>query len=283
MGEAILMQRRKAQGDVIPNLIGELTFSGLYANSLYLIESDCSMGCNADGEIFIMVRGANNSNYENIVFEAGTLPDGVALAQTTYYTHTSNTTSNHFGCKLTGVTNKLNVDVELRILNPSYDNVLGTVSAEYYQPPSTDSLLYDGGTNEENWVVGYSEGDGSQSKEADHLYLLAAQSNGTAERTYVLDYKVDVTDYTVLKIDWEDTVTGTSTNKQHAVCLSDVKTGSMATYDYRLYREQSFERTIDSLDISLVSGEYYIRVHGRDNYASGTRSGEVKAYKIWLE
>ena len=140
-----------------------------------------------------------------------------------------------------------------------------------------DLKLYTLGVEDVAWVVGYSNGSGSQSKESDHLYVYAY--GGGAERTYVTDLAVNLTAYSKLWIDWSG-----SSDPDGAVRLvaSTSKTSSSATYNARLSKGGSFSRREDSLDVSGLSGDHYIRIH-----AAGTSeadySATLRTYKIWLE
>lgn len=113
------------------NLCGELTFSGTYATSTYFTESGCRMGCNENGDVFIILRGGTSTSYENIVFNLESAPSGITLLKTTTTTHADNSAGNHFGCCLTGVTKKINVLVDFTARNSTYDYIRADLTVSY--------------------------------------------------------------------------------------------------------------------------------------------------------
>jgi hypothetical protein len=144
-----------------------------------------------------------------------------------------------------------------------------TITEEHY--------LYIEGVGQDDWVEGYSAGAGTQSKEADHLYLAAADGFVT-ERTYVKDDVFDLSSYSKIKVDWD-------------------------------YGDGRIE---EEIDISALSGSFYVRVHhqcfdvlselryaylivstGKMNPASNyplepaymerAAGTWLKVYKVWLE
>lgn len=135
------------------------------------------------------------------------------------------------------------------------------------------------------WVPGYSYYEGSQSKQPTHLLLIAHGGSAgtlyyTGQRTYVINNTIDITEYSSLKVDWESTGYIGTQNRTHLV-VSDNKTDSCDVYTARLYFEANFSRRINTLDISGLSGSYYIRAHKsmylQDYYP------QLKVYNVWLE
>lgn len=116
----------------IPKLYGTLSFSGTYATSEYINQSGCRMGCNENGEVFIILRAGTSTAYENIVFNLASAPAGISLLQTTTTaTSSSNTAGNHYGCCLVGVTKKINVAVALDTRNATNDYVRADLIVTY--------------------------------------------------------------------------------------------------------------------------------------------------------
>ena len=140
--------------------------------------------------------------------------------------------------------------------------------------------LYNYGVELVAWVVGASSFTGSQSKEADHLYLTCREPAGEdhAYRTYVTDEPVGLTSYSALHVEWE-APTGGSPNAW--LVASTVKLGSPWTYDAQVTKAGTgWAKRTDSVDISALSGDYYVRVHLVN---SDSAWAYLKVYKVWLE
>jgi hypothetical protein len=54
-------------------------------------------------------------------------------------------------------------------------------------------------------------------------------------------------------------------------------------FDARLMMADFGDRRVEELDISGLSGNYYIRVHAVDAAADPGFAVDVFAYKVWLE
>lgn len=142
------------------------------------------------------------------------------------------------------------------------------------KPHRAGFILYDNGTEEVTWTSAILTTDSKMewiiSKETDHLLLysdLLGGSRGTAnaEALWVTDNKVDLTNTDTLYITWE--VVGTNGDKQNheiSFIASSTKEGDFETYDARLNHalgNSEMSKTTESLDVSGLAGEYYIRVN----------------------
>ncbi len=107
----------------ILDLLGTLSFSGTYATSTYFTQADCTWACNSNGEIILIIRGGTSTAYENIIFTLVSAPTGVAIKTGSSSWDTSNPTQQYYGCVLTGVTQKVNIAVNLSAVNSTYDYV----------------------------------------------------------------------------------------------------------------------------------------------------------------
>lgn len=146
-------------------------------------------------------------------------------------------------------------------------------------------FLYDEGREwHVSWVAGYSLGSGSVSKQSDHMYLDAYGEGGqyTAERAYVINSVVDLTEVSKLLVDWSNSGTSVSTNESYLVASTN-KTGAAATYDARYRRTSTFSRQVDELDVSTLSGNYYVRVHARDAATGTYQRSTLRVYRVWGE
>lgn len=95
------------------------------------------------------------------------------------------------------------------------------------------------------------------------------------------DSMVDVTDYSSLKISLGDVYLNTSQQTRTAyLIVSNNKTGNYTAYVSRLAFGQTNANSVLSLDVSSLSGSYYVQVHMVTN-------DSVESYlhfnKLWLE
>jgi len=148
--------------------------------------------------------------------------------------------------------------------------------------PIADTYLYNEGVGGDDWVVGYIKATGGMLKRASYIELYALNSGATAEGTVVTDALVDLTDVNTIHIDWLNNGNASDDNESYLV-VSTNKTDSHATYDARLAKVNTFTRTTDTLDVSGLTGDHYIRVHARDANATAQVVSGVYMYKLWLE
>jgi|LSQX01.2.fsa_nt_gb hypothetical protein len=131
------------------------------------------------------------------------------------------------------------------------------------------------------WVTGYTYQSGEIVKGANHIYLRAYYDGKYSERTAVTDVAVDLTNAYKVKIDWyNDSSDSYRSKRRSAFVVSTEKMSSLATYDARIHREGPFSRRVDEIDVSGLTGNYYLRVHsrGEDGYVN-----RVYFYKVWAE
>lgn len=113
--------------------VGELTFSGSKLNSECYTEAGCSLAADPiRGMVFLTIQSGTSTSYENIYFLNVTVPDGVTFLTTQKYGGpTGGTAQKYFTAAFTGVTGKVNVNVELSTTNTSYDYVQANVVMTY--------------------------------------------------------------------------------------------------------------------------------------------------------
>ena len=144
--------------------------------------------------------------------------------------------------------------------------------------------LYCEGRNEDFWEPGFSDGgaqDPTHVKEDDHLFLRTFRSPpANLEETWVTIEAVDLTDWSQIEIDWENTGVANNQNLSYLV-VSDDQSGNHTVFDARLDRQGSFGRTIDLLDVSGLTGEYYVRIHAR-SLTPGNNPSIISTYCVTL-
>ncbi|SKC57530.1 hypothetical protein [Maledivibacter halophilus] len=119
--------------------------------------------------------------------------------------------------------------------------------------------------------------------ETDRLRVYVNPSS-TAYRSgqFVTDSKVDITKYSKLKIEWESLASGVYGYGHFG--LIDSKTTGVHDSNFKLSVSNSFDRKIDELDISELTGTYHIGAGARaKDSTSNTYTSNVYIYKIWLE
>jgi hypothetical protein len=144
-------------------------------------------------------------------------------------------------------------------------------------------------TYEENtpFVVGFNSTGTVTENYTDGLGSLSTRLNvtgitGVSEVAWVTDVLVNLTGYSSLKISWRQ-VGDANNNNASRLVVSTNKTADSTTFDARIANANTFTLQTDTLDISGLSGKYYIRVHARDNSASVSINSDLIVYKIWLE
>jgi hypothetical protein len=140
--------------------------------------------------------------------------------------------------------------------------------------------IYNGSTYNPIWVNGYNIGDGSQYLYTDRMYLKADQSGGNAEKSYVTDNPIDLTCINSIVIDWENVGWDGENNRSYFIVSSSSKYGKYDDNDINLERVRPFTRRIDTLDVSTLTGTYYIRIHAIDDGWDGTST--INVYSVEL-
>lgn len=142
------------------------------------------------------------------------------------------------------------------------------------------SYLYNEGALAADWVEGYSDASPEHSKESDHLKIVAYDWDDGEQGTYVTDSTVDLTNVKTLKIDWQNAGEDHAANAAFFV-VSTVKGGAASTYDARIDKYRDFSRTWDELDVSDLTGSYYIRLHAQDGTAADNHAeSDLRTYSV---
>jgi hypothetical protein len=179
--------------------------------------------------------------------------------------------------------NQQGIEVFLSIFNQP---AAGATPPPYY--------VYDTGTENVSFVAGYSEGTGNseQSKEADHLYLRAEgrvqnvwiwNFYYVAERTWVTDTTVDLTDVNNVHIRWRNVGDNDDENQSFFI-VSPNKNADCTNSTLSIAKTRNFGWIEESIGVGGLSGNYYLRVHARDNndYDAAIDS-RIEIEQIWLE
>lgn len=149
-------------------------------------------------------------------------------------------------------------------------------------------LIYIDGTEHISMVEGYSLRGGSYTEYDEYIRLIASESYNTAVRTTVTDVAIDLR--AVNKVFLEYICLYRNSYSYMGECYlvaSTNKTGNYTTYDARKQvqniQESISESYITFLDVSGLSGDYYIRCHAYDPSGSGGWGPSFNIKKIWTE
>lgn len=145
--------------------------------------------------------------------------------------------------------------------------------------------VYDEGIEYITIIHAYYAPGGYFAKRSDHIELRGDRLSAVTHMG--TDTKIDVTGFNTIYIDWERThpYAGQFDNVYSRLMLVDVRTGSLVGNkihaSYQRAGNAPFSRRVDSLDVSDLNGEFYIRV----NLSIYAENIEVfqKIYRIWLE
>jgi hypothetical protein len=168
------------------------------------------------------------------------------------------------------------------------EDVTVTVTLEDTGCPQA-GYIYNGSVYNGDWTTGVTTILGSlteQSLETDHQRLYAKSTSGTSvniDISYSTVNPIDLTCINSIIIDWENTGSDSDSNRSHLVVASS-RNSRYSESTTRFSKQNSFVRKtneLDKLDVSDLTGTYYIRVHASADAGSNCES-EVKVYSIEL-
>ncbi len=149
--------------------------------------------------------------------------------------------------------------------------------------PDAQGYIYNEGAYEDRWIEGYTEGNQdyiTATRESDHLYIRADTDFTVPGYTWVIDQPVDLTNINTVHIEWEHT--GESAHYAERRLHATTNPDGYSDDDANIWSATPTERTEEVLDVSGLSGEYYIGVHFHCTYYPGAY-GVLRTYRIWLE
>ena len=135
------------------------------------------------------------------------------------------------------------------------------------------------------WLAGNTSGNGSQSKEVDHLNLkMSNNPSQRAGRRYYTSSKIDLSGIALLTVEWAMPST-TDTDIIFEILTAPNADPSENSPPERVafYTERvasAFTRRNNILDASAITGEYHLAVRIRDGSTSVNRAGELRVYAV---
>lgn len=155
---------------------------------------------------------------------------------------------------------------------------------------SIDPLTFYNNGNENvavtgGWVTGFSENAGTQSKKSDHLFQRTTYTQGLNNtRTWVAGSKINFADITTLyfELDIDATVIQSTSYVRVAVVTNSNGVGSVADTALTQLNLILPGKNIYTVDVSGVSGEYYISILQELKSTENSSSFiDTKIYKVW--
>lgn len=153
---------------------------------------------------------------------------------------------------------------------------------------TSETVYYNNGTQNVAWTTGYSIGSfGSVFYLSNSIYVAAGDSGGEAsvnERTARTTNTVNLTNINTLYIDWEGITSAPATSQTANFIVSTSSTGSFNTFNARaqvIFSSFSGDRRTTSLNVSGLTGNYFIRIHSRDGSSTFGRWNYFNVYKVW--
>mgnify|MGYP001160335471 CR=1 FL=1 len=147
-------------------------------------------------------------------------------------------------------------------------------------------ILYDYGAGENNWTTGAISGlfTKTYSKEIDHLFLKLKAGLGTpgySVVTYVTTSTYDLSNYnTVNCLVNIDSNTSMISRYYFALIASTDQNGNSKIYDARITTNTKGDNNL-SLDVSSLSGLYYVRIHAVYDHTLGPYYKDYFAAKTY--
>ena len=152
-------------------------------------------------------------------------------------------------------------------------------------PWGDDTPFYwEGQEFEGGWKVGTElEGTGSATKEVERLALSISTSSTTLSvRTFVMNSKIDFTNLSILKVDWEVSQTGSNRDVGFVLYITPLNTEVTGSVAFARENTKQFSRATTSLDVSGITGEYFLNLRvGLGGQANPQYTVNAKTHRIW--
>lgn len=146
--------------------------------------------------------------------------------------------------------------------------------------------LYNLGVEAVTFIQGYTSSVSSiyrsYTKYTGYMELKSAYANTVAcQIGCSTNVVIDITKYKTVYVDWEDYASGNGAGNARLVISTTSTDSAGVNVTASLIHSDHFTRQIESLDISQLTGLYYIRLHSASSVSSS--NCYLKIYKIWFE
>lgn len=155
------------------------------------------------------------------------------------------------------------------------------------EPEPETEYYYTEGVENIGWSEGaksLSGGTLTYSEESDHLHITATTS--VTAGVYVStcsDVVIDLTDMATLYVEWENIGASTADNRAY-INIHTEDNPNVGKYDGGQVEERgAFAKQTSSIDVSSLTGSYYIAIFARDMSTDGSAYSVVNVYNVWAE
>lgn len=146
---------------------------------------------------------------------------------------------------------------------------------------SASTPYYTEGTQNVDWIKGRTAGDVTFNPS--YMEVTTLQNTVTVDASAVTDSTVDLTNINTIYVDLS-TISGNSPKSPAVyICISTIKGGTYSQRDARTTASGVLSRQILSVDVSGLSGSYYIRIHVYKANATYNAYHAVNVYNVWGE
>lgn len=190
----------------------------------------------------------------------------VILIDTLSNSVTSTTTSNSVG------TYSFNPDPKSYQVIADASNFVGENIPFLYRP------WYDAGESENYWTSGISSNSGSRTKNASNMVVeVSGNSSNTADYSWATTQTLNLSNYSTLEIEWENTG---GSNATSAFLVGGTQIDGYGANQATVELTGSFTQQTDSLDVSGITSNLYIRVHAVDTDGKNAVNSNITIYRI---
>jgi hypothetical protein len=174
------------------------------------------------------------------------------------------------------------------VFNGSTMNTVVFNGTTVFTTAPAETQYYTNGTQNVAWTTGSSSGtDGSVSISSPYITIAAGYSGfntTTNERTARTTNTVNLSGITTLYVELDTAVRGLGSQSIFHLIASTSSTASFSTFNARTSLTNQFatgSTTTISLDVSALSGSYFIRLHQRDGSTSSAQGAITYVRRVW--
>lgn len=131
------------------------------------------------------------------------------------------------------------------------------------------------------WIEGFSQGNGSVEKKTEHMNIkVFNNTSDNGRRSFETNNLINVSNIKTLYVDWENLV-GINDASSAVLYLANQKATYSTVSEVSVMK--NFSRTVSTLDVSQLTGDYYIGVRAFDVSASSNNPVDLNVYRVWGE
>lgn len=141
------------------------------------------------------------------------------------------------------------------------------------------SDLWNLGFGQDNFEAGYNTSFADIFFVDDYINISTSSPDSEEEKVVVTAESHNLTLVDEIFIDWENTGVDNSNNESYFI-VSETQNDNHEVYTKRISKTGEFGRTVDTLDVSDLEGEYYIRFHALDSDSEESASSNIRTYRL---